>query len=181
MSDSLKINIVTIPEEGLDFVLSENGEWFKRCVEGSDYPDFSLQKVDVNCRITIASNTVFIRGNLSVVLQVNCSRCLEDAQVSAVSDFIYTLVPAKSETEKERELNAEDLETCYYDGEFVDLTPLICEQIILQIPIKALCREECKGLCPQCGANLNTASCNCRREHVNDRMAVLKDFKIKKS
>ena len=49
MSDSLKINIDTIPEEGLDFVLSENGEWFKKRVEGSDYPDFSLQKVGIKC------------------------------------------------------------------------------------------------------------------------------------
>jgi uncharacterized protein len=179
MSNSLKINIVTIPEEGLSFVLSEDGEWFKGCVQERDYPDFSLQKFDVNCRISIISSTVFIKGNLSVLLNVYCSRCLENANLSAAGDFAYTLIPAKNETEKERELNAEDLEIGYYDGEFVDLTPLICEQIILQIPIKALCREECKGLCPQCGANLNTASCNCQRGFVNERMAVLKDFKVK--
>jgi uncharacterized protein len=180
MSNSLKINIEAIPEEGLNFVLSEDGEWFKKCVQESVYPDFTLQKFDVNCRITVTSGTVFIKGNLSVSLNVDCSRCLENAHLSAAADFAYTLVPAKNETEKELELNAEDLEIGYYEGEFVDLAPLICEQIILQIPIKALCREDCKGLCPRCGANLNTTSCNCRREFVNDRMAALKDFKIKK-
>ena len=75
-------------------------------------------------------------------------------------------------------LQAEELEISYYQGDFIDLTPIICEQIILQIPIKPLCSEECKGLCPHCGINMNVASCSCHLEFVDPRLAVLKNIKI---
>jgi uncharacterized protein len=179
MSNSLKINVVTIPEEGLNFVFSKDGKWFKECFPDSDQPDFSLRNVDVQCQITRASSTIFIKGSLSVLLGICCSRCLEDAELSAGGDFYYTLVPMTPETREDVELQAQELEIGYYQGDFIDLTPIICEQIILQIPIKPLCSEECKGLCPQCGVNLNVASCNCHLEFVDPRLAVLKNIKIK--
>jgi uncharacterized protein len=179
MSNSLKVNVVTIPEEGLNFVFSGDGKWFKECFQDSDPPDFSLRKVDVQCRITKASSTIFINGNLSVLLSICCSRCLEDADFSVDGDFYYTLVPSRPETKEDVELQAQELEISSYQGDFIDLTPIICEQIILQIPIKPLCSEECKGLCPHCGMNLNVASCNCHLEFVDPRLAVLKNIKIK--
>lgn len=179
MTNSLKINVITIPEEGLNFVLSEEGKWFKQCFRDIDQPDVGLQRVDVNCLITRISGTIFIKGNLSVILNICCSRCLEDVALPIGGDFAYTLVPEKPETDEEIELKAEELEISYYQGDIVDLTPVICEQIILQIPIKALCAEDCKGLCPHCGTNLNVASCNCLTAIVDDRLAVLKDFRVK--
>jgi uncharacterized protein len=179
MSNSLKINVVTIPEEGLNLAISEDGKWFKECLPDGDQPDFSIRKVDVQCQITKASSTIFIKGNLSVLLGICCSRCLEEAELSADGDFYYTLIPSRPETREEVELEAQELEISYYQGDFIDLTPIICEQIILQIPIKPLCSEECKGLCPQCGTNLNVTSCNCHLEFVDPRLAVLKNIKIK--
>ena len=179
MADSLKINVVTIPEEGLNFALSEDGKWFKECFPDNGHLDFSLRKVDVQGQITKTSSTVFIKGNLFILLGICCSRCLEETEVSSSSDFAYTMIPAKPETREDLELQAEELEISYYKGDFIDLAPVICEQIILQIPIKTLCREECKGLCPQCGTNLNVASCNCQAKIVDDRLAVLKNIKIK--
>jgi uncharacterized protein len=179
MSHSLKINVVTIPEEGLNFVLSEDGKWFKECFPDSDQPDFSLHKVDVQCQIIKTSGTIFIKGKISVSLVIDCSRCLEDVVVPVGSDFAYTLVPATPETKEDLELTAEELEISYYQGDFIDLQPIICEQIILQIPVKPLCSEDCKGLCPHCGTNLNTAACNCHLEFVDERLAALKNFKIK--
>lgn len=179
MFNSLKINVITIPEEGQDFVLSEDGKWFAECFPDSGELDFYLRKIDVTCRITKTSSTIFIRGNLSVLLGICCSRCLEDASFSAFGDFAYTLVPEISETREDLELAAQELEISYYNGDFIDLAPIIYEQIILQIPIKPLCSENCKGLCPHCGINLNLASCNCHSEIVDDRLAVLKNIKIK--
>lgn len=179
MSNSLKINVVTIPEEGLEFSLSEDGKRFKECFQDEDCPDFSLRKVDVECRVAKISSTIFIKGKLSVLLDISCSRCLEDIVLTVGGDFAYTLVPAKTETREDLELKAEELEISCYTEDFIDLTPIICEQIILQIPIKALCKDECKGLCPRCGKNLNAASCNCDAEFVDARMAVLKNFKLK--
>jgi uncharacterized protein len=179
MSNSLKINVVTIPEEGLDIVFSENGKWFDECFQNSDQSDFSLRKVDVQCRITKSSSTIFIKGNISVLLGVCCGRCLEDVNLPAEGNFDYTLIPEKTETREDLELQADELEISYYSGDFIDLTPIICEQIVLQIPIKPLCSEECKGLCPHCGVNRNVASCNCHLEFVDPRLAVLKNIKIK--
>jgi len=179
MANSLKINVILIPEEGQRFVFSEDNAWFRACLKDSEDLDFTLDKVDVDCLVTKTSNTVFIKGSYSALINICCSRCLENTNLSIGSDFDYTLVPAKAETREDLELKPEELEISYYKGDFIDLAPIICEQIILQIPIKALCSEECKGLCPQCGANLNTSSCNCHLNFVDSRMAVLKNFTIK--
>ena len=181
MSNSLKINVVTIPEEGLDIAFSGDGKWFKECSQDEDSLDFGLRKVDVNFQITKTSTTVFIKGSISVLFNICCSRCLEDAELSGDGDFAYTLVPAKPETREDLELQAEELEISYYSGDFIDLKEIVCEQIILQIPIKPLCSETCRGLCPHCGVNMNIASCHCQSKVVDDRLAVLKNIKIKKN
>ncbi len=179
MANSLKINVFLIPEEGQRFVFSEGDAWFKGCFKEDETPDFSLDKIDVSCLITKTSGTVFIQGSFSASIDICCSRCLENTKMSIGSDFAYTLVPAKTETVEDLELKPEELEISYFHGDFIDLTSIICEQVILQIPIKALCKEECKGLCQQCGANLNISLCNCNSSSFDNRMAVLKNFVIK--
>ncbi|PKN53614.1 MAG: hypothetical protein CVU55_00380 [Deltaproteobacteria bacterium HGW-Deltaproteobacteria-13] len=178
MANSLKINVFLIPEEGQHFVFSEDNAWFKECLKDGEDTDFTLDKVDVDCLVTKTSGTVFIKGSFSAQIDICCSRCLENTKLSICSDFAYTLVPAKAETREDLELKPDELEISYYQGDFIDLGPIICEQIILQIPIKALCNEECKGLCQQCGTNLNNSSCNCHLNIVDNRMAVLKNFTI---
>jgi uncharacterized protein len=175
----LKINVVTIPEGGLKYVLSEDGSRFKECLSDTADTDFKLRKVDLDCLVTKTSTTVFIKGEFSAIIDSNCSRCLEDISVPIGGNFAYTLIPAKAETREDLELTAEELEISHYQGDLIDLTSIICEQIILQIPIKTLCREECKGLCSGCSINLNTSSCNCHLAVVDNRMAVLKKIKVK--
>jgi len=85
----------------------------------------------------------------------------------------------KAQVEEDLELTAEELEMSYYHGDFIDLAPMICEQIVLQAPMRVLCTDDCKGLCPHCGINLNSGSCNCHSDVVDDRLAVLKNFRIK--
>jgi uncharacterized protein len=179
MSNSLKINVFLVPEEGQAFVFSEGDQWFRECFQGAERPDFTLDKVDVKCLITKASGTVFIKGSLTAVIDIFCSRCIEKAKLSIGSDFFYTLMPAKAETREDLELKPEELEISYYQGDFIDLAPIICEQILLQIPMKVICREECRGLCQYCGANLNVSSCNCPSDFVDSRMTALKSLKIK--
>jgi len=95
-------------------------------------------------------------------------------------DFRYTLVPVKESIKDNVELRTDDLDFGFYEGEVVDLSPLIYEQIMLQIPMKILCSEACKGLCPQCGANLNVGNCDCRKDQGDERFAVLRNLKISK-
>ena len=179
MSDSLKINPAILPEEGLKLKFSEDAVWFKKCFSDDELLEFSLIGVDVDCLITRSGDTIYVRGNLEAEISQECSRCLEPANITVGGDFVYTLVPEKAELEEEIELTPEELETGYYRGDFIDLAPLICEQIVLRVPIKVLCSHDCKGLCPRCGTNLNTGSCSCRSDVVDDRLAVLKNFKVK--
>lgn len=179
MSDSLKINLMILPEEGLRITFSPDDEWLRRQFPSDELPDFSLAGADVRCHITRSGDTIYIRGELAAQISQECSRCLEPATHTIGGAFAYTMVPAKPQTDPDLELTVEDLETGYYSGDFIDLAPIVCEQIVLQAPMRVLCSEECRGLCPHCGTNLNTASCTCRDEMVDSRLAVLKNFKVK--
>lgn len=179
MSDSLKINLTILPEEGLPLSFSEGAVWFKECFSDDELPEFSMVKVDVNCLVTRSGDTIYIRGELAAQISQECARCLELTTIPIGGEFIYTLVPAKAELEEDLELTAQELETSYYRGEFIDLAPMICEQIVLHAPMRILCADDCKGLCPRCGVNLNTGSCNCRSDVVDDRLAVMKKFLVK--
>jgi len=78
-------------------------------------------------------------------------------------------------------LRAEDLEFSLYEGEEVDLGPLIREQVLLALPTRPLCRDDCRGLCPQCGINLNHAECGCRVETFDPRLEALRSLKLRRS
>ena len=80
-------------------------------------------------------------------------------------------------TEEEREVEEDDLETSYYRDDQIDLSELMREQFYLALPMKPLCREDCKGLCPQCGTNLNTGTCDCAPAWDDPRLAPLKQLK----
>ena len=179
MSDSLKINVMIIPDSGLRLVFSEGEDWFAERFPADGRPDFRLTQADVECLVTKSGDTIYIRGTLGVRLRMDCSRCLEPADLKIGGDFTYTLVPEQMETSDDLELCAEDLEIVGYKGDFIDLAPMICEQIVLMAPMKVLCAQDCKGLCPRCGANRNVATCDCQTEIVDDRLAVLKKIRLK--
>ena len=179
MSDSLKINVVILPDSGLHLAFSESADWFNACFPADAQPEFCLIRADGDFLITRSGDTIFIRGSLDATLGMDCSRCLEPARLEVGGSFAYTLLPAQTETRDDLELRAEDLEIGSYQGDFIDVAPLICEQIVLMTPMKVLCTQECKGLCPHCGVNRNRVLCHCQADIVDDRLAVLKKFKVK--
>jgi uncharacterized protein len=79
------------------------------------------------------------------------------------------------ETES-RELGCDDLGFGFYDGDEIDVTALVHEHALLALPTRLLCAEACRGLCPQCGANLNVAACDCSAQPTPPRLAVLRDL-----
>jgi uncharacterized protein len=91
-------------------------------------------------------------------------------------DLRYLPASAMS-AEGEREVAEEDLETSYYRDDQIDLNELMREQFYLALPMKPLCREDCRGLCPQCGTNLNLGGCECDTGWHDPRLAPLKDLK----
>jgi DUF177 domain-containing protein len=117
-------------------------------------------------------------GDVKSVLELPCSRCLEAFTLPVDQSFDLRYQPhSKNTGEGEREIEEDDLTTAFYTNEAIDLGALIREQFYLALPMKPLCRAECKGLCPQCGANLNTSNCNCRPQWDDPRLAALKALK----
>ncbi len=173
----MKININSIPEEGLELRETKDRSWLPALFGDTVVDDFSLEEVKVSCHIRKLEQTVFLSGTVETVIHMLCSRCLETAELPINVPFRYTLMPALDESREEVELTEDDLEYGIYEGESVDCDPLIYEQIVLQIPMKVLCREDCRGLCPQCGANLNLGACPCPEKAIDERLAVLKKFK----
>jgi uncharacterized protein len=80
-------------------------------------------------------------------------------------------------TEDEREVAEEDLDTSYYRDDQIDLNELLREQFYLALPMKPLCRDDCAGLCSQCGTNLNIGTCQCSSQWEDPRLAPLKELK----
>ena len=119
-----------------------------------------------------------VAGQLTGELELTCSRCLEPFTLPVVADFDLRYVPrTENAGDGEREVQEDDLSTSFYDNDEIDLLQLMMEQFQLALPMKPLCRDACKGLCPQCGINLNTGSCDCHQKWEDPRFAALRAMK----
>jgi uncharacterized protein len=118
-------------------------------------------------------------GTLTTTLELRCSRCLEPFLMPVAAAFDLRYLPegvgaADGDESEDGELGDDDTSAAYYGDEEIDLGALIREQFYLALPMKPLCREDCKGLCPQCGTNLNTDTCRCQIVWEDPRLAGLK-------
>jgi uncharacterized protein len=119
-------------------------------------------------------------GTVRTELELTCSRCLEPFRLPVDLAFDQRYLPqTDASAEQETEVGVEDLETSFYRDEEIDLNELLREQFYLALPMKPLCREECKGLCPQCGTNLNTGTCDCAPAWEDPRLAALRQLKTR--
>ena len=116
-----------------------------------------------------------LTGAVETRLELGCSRCLEPFEIPVQSAFELRYLPqAHNAGEGEREIEEDDLTTAYYADQTIDLGALMAEQFQLALPMKPLCTDACKGLCPECGVNLNTTTCDCAPKWEDPRLAALK-------
>lgn len=124
-----------------------------------------------------------VTGSVNTAVKLSCSRCLSEYDYLLDSSFtiIYRRgVPDSNLSEEdETELTEEDLIASTFSGDDIDLTHDLEEQIVMAVPLKPLCSEQCKGLCPECGMDLNHSGCNCTEKAFNFKFSALKDFKVK--
>jgi uncharacterized protein len=135
---------------------------------------------------------VLLDGSVDLPVIAPCKRCATEVGLTVPVRFTLNLVPADSKRERATEgesadepdadssgsfeLNQADLDT--YHGKTIDLDPILREQVLLALPMHAVCREDCRGLCGMCGQNLNEAACGCENRRVDPRLAALKDIKL---
>ena len=119
-----------------------------------------------------------LEGTVKTELELSCSRCLEPFTMPVATDFDLRYVPrAENAGDGEKEVEEDDLATAFYDNDEIDLSQLMTEQFQLALPMKPLCTDACKGLCAQCGTNLNTGACDCSPKWEDPRFAALKSMK----
>jgi len=123
-----------------------------------------------------------VSGSVEVAVRMDCSRCLGEFETGVRSAFtiFYSRQAAGLLDEDEVELAEQDLVTASFTGDEIDLLTEMQEQVIMELPIKPLCREECMGLCSRCGADLNQGDCGCQRDSTGFSFSALKDFKAVK-
>ena len=121
------------------------------------------------------ADTFRVTGRAQTRLELDCSRCVEPFDMPVDATFELRYVPQAENTgEPEREVTEDDLTTAFYSEGTLDVIDLLREQFQLVLPMKPLCAETCRGLCPDCGANLNRTECGCSPTWEDPRLTPLK-------
>lgn len=121
-----------------------------------------------------------IQGRLATRLELICARCLEPVMQDVKREFDLLYRPQGADAGRdEMSVTDAEAEISYYEGEGILLDDVVREQVLLAAPLKVTCRDDCKGLCPQCGKNLNQEQCSCSVEQEEPRWAALKEIRSK--
>ena len=131
------------------------------------YPDAVLSKVSVDFGVTFINPNVLVSGVISCYITGNCDRCLQrfDTQID---------IPFEQTFYKDE---ADDEDAYVYTNSLLDATQAVCDEIVLSLPVSLLCKDDCKGLCPKCGCDLNEQQCDCDTTRDNP-FSILKNLKF---
>jgi uncharacterized protein len=136
------------------------------------------EPLEVTATAEMLDGQIRITGELETKIELVCARCLETVmeEVNRAFDLFYRPV-TKDLKPKEDRLKDDDTEIGFFDGEGLFLADVLKEQVLLALPLKVICRSDCRGLCPSCGANLNHEECRCETHATDPRMAPLSRLK----
>jgi uncharacterized protein len=158
-------------------------EHFERAFQPSEFnpPDDDYRvatPVELSMDVEKAGGDAFrVNGRVTTRLEMECGRCLEPFEVPVDARFELRYVPQVDASEAgEQEIAEDDLITAYYREGTLDVIEMIREQLHLALPMKPLCQEACRGLCAECGTNLNRTDCGHKPEWEDPRLSVLKDL-----
>ena len=142
--------------------------------QGADFRQTA--PVKLNATAELLGTEIRILGNLSTRLEFNCDRCLRPVEIPVRCDFDLFYRPAESiAKEEEIEVPTDEMEIGFYSEDGIDLADVATEQVILAVPMKVVCSDECRGLCPVCRANRNLTDCECAPPRLDSPFASLQD------
>lgn len=149
-----------------------------------DFLDATLKQegpLTASGKVELLSHTegeVRVRGHITVTINGECDRCLEAAPMRVDSDFDLFYRPAGTgPAQEERAIDEGEAELAFYEGDGIELEEVLREYVLLALPMRHMCREDCQGICPVCGGNRNLAACGCEPRMADDRWAALKQFR----
>ena len=117
-----------------------------------------------------------VTGHISVPMEADCDRCLEPAAAPLDSNFELYYRPVAEGYGEEKGLDAGEAEMGFYEGDGLELNDVLREYVLLAMPMRRLCRQDCKGICPVCGQDRNWKDCRCQTEAADARWAALKEI-----
>ena len=144
----------------------------------SPFADPSWQLESLSLRVQPDGADVLVQGQLEATVPQTCGRCVEPLRTRVTVDVDACLAPRPAAGDNV-ELRADDLDTDFYANDELDLGALIETETTLALPMRPLCREDCRGLCPVCGVNRNFTSCECRERQPDPRLAVLRQLSVR--
>ncbi len=170
----MKLNVSNVPEWGLEVDVELEAREIDLADAGADLAD----DLHLKGRVLKAADEILLEGTVRVAYNLNCSRCLKNFIQPFEFDISATYVEASGDRPEGLEETALDEATriTFLDNE-IDLLSGIREDVVLNIPVKPLCSVDCRGLCVQCGTDLNESECTCRKEDVDLRFAALSDIR----
>ncbi len=168
--------------------LDERGREFEHVYTAAEFSledeDASLASdVRVSARASRRRGEVALRGSIDTSVELRCDRCLAPVAQPVKIDFKADLATreAGAETSEAAGLQDADMDFSLYEGEAIDLDEIVREQILLALPARHLCSDDCRGLCPDCGANRNERACDCETKEIDPRWSALAELKERKS
>jgi len=174
-TDAIILRVSDLTEDGVHIEAVEEPEWLVNLPElWSENSVLRLvSKIGIDLHVTKVLKEVTVNGDIRLSLESPCSRCLEPVKIELDTPVSLVLSPGDKLSGEDDDLDHET-----YQGDEIDLSNYIMEQVAISLPVKVVCSEDCKGLCSNCGNNLNLEMCACDGEHVDPRFAVLKNLKI---
>jgi uncharacterized protein len=177
----MRIRVDEIPESGRFLHFHWDDARFRQYLPEEDPFEFKLiRPLNVDLEIQKRPDHIHIQGALKGLLQVTCHRCLTAFPWSLEEQVeVFLIEEEKLAASEEVELEARDLDYDFFDGAIIEIDQLIAEQIFLTLPVKILCSENCRGLCPHCGANLNEEPCRCEKSASDTPFSALEAIKAR--
>lgn len=177
------IRVSEIPGGGLDVFASRGKASIPRVLEGMDpAPLRELRLVDADLLLTVEAGDIRIEGAFEARGEGFCDRCSDPVTLRLGKAFQTFLTPKIRDRAAAVtvELHGEDLDVGYYDGKGVETNDMLWEQVALELPIRVVCSEACRGLCPVCGKNRNREACSCVAGEAKGPFEMLKNLKGKR-
>jgi uncharacterized protein len=181
LTGAMRVRVDQIKDEESHCSFQQPLEGINERLLHGEVRDFRLTSpLGVDATYYRAGDDLFFAGRIHADLEGTCARCLEPFAFRVDESAQFVLVPTPKEG-PERQLSEDDLSLSFYSGEEIDLAPLFTEQVILTLPTRALCSEDCRGLCPHCGVDLNNETCECVEREPDPRLAVLRNLRVERS
>ena len=177
------IRVSEIPGGGLDLFASRGKASIPRVLEGMDpAPLRELRLLDADMLLTVEKGDLWIEGSFEAQGVGLCDRCSDPVTLRIGKAFQTFLMPKSRDRSPAAsvELHEEDLDVGYYDGTGVETNDVLWEQVALELPLKVVCSEACRGVCPACGKSRNTEACSCVAGDAPGPFDILKNLKGKK-